>query len=47
MEVKMLSDADKLDALRVIGVARIFVFSGVRGRSLEVQMMFDVCEAIL
>ncbi|MCC6058360.1 MAG: hypothetical protein LM568_05550 [Desulfurococcaceae archaeon] len=47
MEVKILSDADKLDALRAIGVARIFAFSGARGRSLEVRMMFDVCETVL
>jgi uncharacterized protein len=35
IEAKVLSDADKLDALGAIGVARVFAFSGARGRSLE------------
>lgn len=34
VEAKILSDADKLDALGAIGVARVFAFSGCRGRSL-------------
>jgi len=35
IEAKVLSDADKLDALGAIGVARVFAFSGAKGRSLE------------
>ncbi len=35
MEAKVLSDADKLDAMGAIGVARAFMFSGERGRSIE------------
>ncbi|MCC6055579.1 MAG: HD domain-containing protein [Desulfurococcaceae archaeon] len=39
IEAKVLSDADKLDALRAIGVARIFAFSGAKGRSLDLDIV--------
>lgn len=35
LEAKVLSDADKLDAIGAIGVARAFLYSGERGRSIE------------
>ncbi|NOX45018.1 MAG: HD domain-containing protein [Caldiserica bacterium] len=35
LEAKVLSDADKLDAMGAIGVARAFLYSGEIGRSLE------------
>lgn len=35
LEAKILSDADKLDAIGAIGVARAFMFSGKSGRSIE------------
>ncbi len=35
LEAKILSDADKLDAIGAIGVARAFMFSGETGRTIE------------
>ncbi len=35
IEAKVLSDADKLDAIGAIGVARAFMYSGERQRSIE------------
>lgn len=35
LEAKVLSDADKLDALGAIGVARAFMVAGEKGRSVE------------
>ncbi len=35
LEAKILSDADKLDAMGAIGVARAFLYSRERSRSLE------------
>lgn len=35
LEAKVLSDADKLDAMGAVGVARAFLYSGERGRSIE------------
>ncbi|WP_202319777.1 HD domain-containing protein [Archaeoglobus neptunius] len=35
LEAKVLSDADKLDAMGAIGVARAFLYSGERGRSIH------------
>ncbi|HEU98103.1 MAG: HD domain-containing protein [Fervidicoccaceae archaeon] len=34
-EGRVLSDADKIDALGAIGVARVFEYSGANGRSLD------------
>jgi uncharacterized protein len=34
-EASILSDADKLDAMGAIGIARAFLYSGERGRSVE------------
>ena len=35
IEAKILSDADKLDAMGAIGIARAFMFAGEKGESLE------------
>ncbi|HID43431.1 MAG TPA: HD domain-containing protein [Archaeoglobaceae archaeon] len=35
LEAKILSDADKLDAIGAIGVARAFLYSGEQGRTIE------------
>ncbi|WP_457590832.1 HD domain-containing protein [Geoglobus sp.] len=35
LEAKILSDADKLDAIGAIGVARAFMYSGEKGRSIH------------
>jgi len=35
LEAKVLSDADKLDAMGAIGIARAFMYSGEKGRSIE------------
>ncbi len=35
LEAKVLSDADKLDAIGAIGIARTFMYAGERGRSIE------------
>lgn len=35
LEAKILSDVDKLDALGAIGIARVFLYSGAKGRSLS------------
>ncbi len=35
LEVWALSDADKLDAMGAVGVARTFLYSGERGRTIE------------
>jgi len=38
IEAKVLSDADKLDALGAIGIARVFAYGGRTGRSLEASI---------
>ena len=38
LEAKVLSDADKLDAMGAIGVARAFIYSGERGRGIEATL---------
>ncbi len=35
LEAKIISDADKPDAIGAVGVARAFLFSGETGRTLE------------
>ena len=35
IEAAILSDADKLDALGAVGIARVFMYSGAHGRGIE------------
>ncbi len=35
LEARVLSDADKLDAMGAVGVARAFIVAGEKGRSIE------------
>ncbi len=35
IEAQVLSDADKLDAMGAIGIARAFIFAGENGRTIE------------
>ncbi|MFA4640845.1 HD domain-containing protein [Pyrococcus kukulkanii] len=35
LEARILSDADKIDALGAVGIARVFMYSGENGRSIE------------
>ncbi len=35
LEEAILSDADKLDAMGAVGIARVFIYSGKHGRSIE------------
>jgi len=35
LEAKVLSDADKIDAIGAVGIARVFMYSGEHGRTIE------------
>jgi len=38
LEAKILSDADKLDAVGAVGIARVFMYSGEHGRDIEASL---------
>ncbi|WP_457741388.1 HD domain-containing protein [Thermococcus sp.] len=38
LEARILSDADKLDAMGAIGIARVFMYSGEHGRDIEASL---------